>query len=305
MRDDSTGRPPPAPPSPLAGRPWHTAPSGAFADARVEAAFWQAVSPSLVRTTDVLVMCVAAAGSAVSIVLYPPRAVSAVGLTIWASLIAVWMLRPAAAARHRARVLPLVRVGCVVLAQANVAYHAALGAPVRAPPGRPPSWRRFIKAPQVFTLFVGGLGLVLPPAPHAAATAACAAFLVACRHASADARAALVGADLNERAAAHLARWTAGLGLGARRPLPPGAATLAVTLFLQLVVGACGGCAAHAVVVASMRRKFRDRVRGPPATRKDAALRWMEPVDAAVVAGAGMVVAGVAGWWAVVEGVAT
>ena len=116
--------------------------------------------------------------------------------------------------------------------------------------------------------------------------------------ASAAARDAFVGQELHERAAARLARWTGALGL---EPQPTQSATLAVTLFLQLVVGVGGGCAGHALVSASLRRKFRDRVAGPPATAVDAELRATEQFDAALLATAALAGVGAVAWWGLSE----
>jgi hypothetical protein len=93
------------------------------------------------------------------------------------------------------------------------------------------------------------------------------------------------------------------MAASAARPasLPPDTATLAVTLFLQLAVGVGGGSVGHALIAASLRRKFRDRVLGPPATEEDAALRRTEPFDAALLAGTAALVTGAACWWAVAE----
>ena len=292
----------PAPTRSLAGLPLSTR-RGAFSHPAVEEAFWLSTHAAAARSYDVLAMTVLAVGHASACVLYKPRAVIVVTAALWTSLAAVWVARPKTAARVRTAVLPLAMLTVPLFGTANILYrHNILGVPLvgLADDARAPGWRAFWKTPRASVLAVVLASFILPPRSHAAAAAALIAATLASGRVSADGRAAFVGHGLHARAAAALSAARGWLGL------PPAArgshhdassATLAVTLFLQLVLGVGGGCAGHALVSASLRRRFRERARGPPRTEAAAALDASAYFDSMILAVAAVAGVAVVLWW--------
>lgn len=279
--------------------PFHTR-WGAFAHPAVEAAFWQHTHAAAAATYDVLIMGLLGAGHGAAAVLHGPRAIVATAAAVWVALAAVWIAYPKTAARLRTRVLPVAVLTLPLFGTANLVYRRWLNTPFTPKPGSP-GWRSFVKAPRATALAITLTGFVLPPAVHAAAAAASAVAAIASARVSADARAVFVGHTLHSRAAAALtaAREWLGLPPAPRQRITDGhASTLAVTLFLQLVLGIGGGCAGHALVAASLRRRFRRRTRGPPRSIDAATLDATAPVDAIVLVAAAVAGLAAALWWA-------
>jgi len=317
---------PPGPPASAAARPTLTA-WGVFVDPTLEARFWRDAHQILARTSDPVVMAMAAASFWVGGSQPTPRALmgpAADGVWAFGVALAVAVLaartRPDFLAAHRVAIMPWLRVAILAVPAAAVVAGSRGGGPVSrglVPPTedagaaapRATAWLLFVlKSPRVQSLVLSGAGVVLPPAQHAAASAACALVLLLSLPGAAIMRDAYLGRSLHVRAASSLSTTFSALGLGGGRGLLPDRAALAVVALMQ-ITALVASCILHVIIAASMRRSWRRRVPGarrPGARREggqptdddgDCRPEWLESVDTAVLGVTAVAATAATVWW--------
>jgi hypothetical protein len=269
---------------------------GEFVDPRVEADFWAATAPACVKT-DALIFSIAAVSFAAAARRIEPVPALLSLAALWACMATLWTAAPAFVARHRLAVIPACRVAFIALTMVFV--HVRTVRPLTWT-ARPPAERTeasmlafVLKAPRVHGLAMGGAFLCMPLRRHAVASAVCAALVLVAAPSAAAIRERYFGVAAHVRFADSMSSVTRALGLhsGARPPrIPPERAALAFVLELQLFFGVFASAVVHAVIVASMRRRYA-RARGARVNEIAAA------IDGALIAAAA--VAGIVcfGWW--------
>lgn len=318
-------QPPPSPTSDLARPPDGLTPWGAFRSPAVEAAFWRDTHALLARSNDLLVLSLTTAGFVVGAVHTGPRVllgpapvavVRAMGAALVAATAAAraW---PDALAARRVVVMPCIRVVCLgitIVAVGRGTPPGHSGAEATLPAGAA-GWVLFLlKSPRVHGLLLSGPGIVLPPVPHAAFTAASAVLTLAALPKTATSRETYIPRAMHVRAAAALSSASAALGFGGRRSIPDDRAALAVLSVMQLTA-IVASCVLHHVRATGMRRRWRRRVlagaaaasagaegsrrrRGGPPPGCDGDDDRMESVDTLVLGAAVVVATAVAVWLA-------
>jgi hypothetical protein len=268
---------------------------GEFVDPRVEADFWAATAPAFVKT-DTLTFVIAVAVFVAAARRQPPPHPLPALATIWTCMSLLWTTAPAFAVRHRLAVMPVCRVALVGLPMVFVHLRAN---PMTWAARTPADWNTtsmltfVLKTPRVHGLLMGGAFMCPPFKRHTVTSAVCAALVLITAPSAAAIRERYFGVAAHVRFADSMSSITRVLGLhsGTRPPrIPPHRAALAFILESQLFFGVFASAVVHAVVVASLRRRYA-RARGAQVNEIAAA------IDGVLIAAAA--VAGIVcfSWW--------
>lgn len=297
-------------PAPADTSGWMLNAIGEFADARIEAAFWdwQARRMAGVDAAASLVVAVLIVVGAIQFgrLGYPPGALLATAAALVALAVAA-ARRSETYLRHRSGLLASARISvaactCVAawLREAGVIpSHWATRAPTAVP-----RWLAMAKMPRVYALAVPALGFVLPPRVGAATSVACLAVMLTALESTVLGREAYFGRQANVDVAGALSAAT-------RRALRPAAAvatavaphraTALLMIHMQATLGLLAPAQMSGAWIRVERARFR-RARGPPRrSPRGGPLALTAGVDHALLALALHAAVWLGLWWALEE----